>query len=468
VHRTARFTTATLSSLLLASLLVAGCYMSDPAGETAGETLRIVSPEARDLTADARVAIEDAIARVQGVGGSPWSLVGLRWQETWALATLTSAELDRPLPDGEETHLRFDNLHALLLVQTERGWEAALEDDARVHDLLALVPEAELGQEARAAMFPRPDQVRASAYAGYKFFWPAGNAWRVTQSWHDNFTWNGQFPAGTSLDFDITGATNSDILAGAPGTVTYVCNDGTQVLLGITTSGTSEKLGYLHLSSSSVAAQGIGQGSTVSMGTRLGRMLATDGTTVSTSCGTSIGTHVHMYFPYRPITIDGVTFSSSNAHLGENLFSSQGSGSTPAEVIVNDNGTGFTKFGPSQYWWEAAIGYGSHMFYTYVNGSTQSNYARWQPSLPGAGNYTVHVFIPSNHATSQQARYRIFHSGTSHYATVNQNAYYDTWVNIGVYSFSAGGGEYVELVDATGEAPSTGRKIGFDAVKFVR
>ncbi|HWN69979.1 MAG TPA: hypothetical protein VNM90_20190 [Haliangium sp.] len=469
MHRSACFTLSALSSLLLASLLVAGCDTSELAVDQSDEKLRIVAPEARDLPEDARVAIEDAIARVQGVDAvGAWSLVGLRRQETWALATLTSAELDQPLADGEETHLGFDNLHALLLIQTERGWDAALEDDARVHQLLARVPESELGPEARSAMFPRPDEVRASVYAGYKFFWPSGNAWRVTQGWHDNYTWGGQFPAGTSLDFDITGATNSDILAGAPGTVSYVCNDGTQVLLGITTSGTSEKLGYLHLSSSSVAAQGIGQGSTISMGTKLGRMLASDGTTISTSCGTSIGTHVHMYLPSQSITIDGVTFSSSNTHLGENLFSSQGSGSTPSEVIVDDTSAGFTKFGPSEFWWQAAIGHGSHMWYTFVNGSTQSNYARWQPSLPGAGNYTIYVFVPSNHATSQQARYRIFHNGASHYATVNQNAYYDAWVNIGVHYFSAAGGEYVELGDATGEAASTSRKIGFDAVKFVR
>lgn len=476
MHRSARFTVSTLPILLVA---LAACDVGapepaavpalDPALLPSGENLRLVTPEARALSEDARAAVVDAIARVGGLDvAGVWSVIGLTRHDAWALATVTPADLDRPLPESEHTHLHFGNLHALLLVETEAGWEAALEDDVRVHDLLAYVPESELGVEARADMFPRPDQVRAAVYSGYKLFWPAGNAWRVTQGWHDNYTWGGQFPAGHSLDFDILGAANSDILAGAPGTVTYVCNDGVQVLLGITTSGTSEKLGYLHLDAGTVAQQGLGMGSTVSMGTKLGRMLASDGTSISTGCGTSNGTHVHMYFPYRPITIDGVTFTGSNVHFGENLYSSQGSGPPPSEVIVDNAGAGFSLFGPSQYWWQAFIGYGSHMYYTYVNGNTQSNYARWQPSLPGAGNYTVYAFVPNNHATSQQARYRIFHNGSNHYFTINQNIYYDAWVSLGTYYFHAGGGEFVELSDATGEDPNSGRKIGVDAVKFVR
>ena len=44
--------------------------------------------------------------------------------------------------------------------------------------------------------------------------------------------------------------------------------------------------------------------------------------------------------------------------------------------------------------------------------------------------------------------------------------YYDQWIFVGTYFFAANGGEYVELVDATGEAGSTDRQLGFDAVKF--
>jgi hypothetical protein len=143
----------------------------------------------------------------------------------------------------------------------------------------------------------------------------------------------------------------------------------------------------------------------------------------------------------------------------------------PVTVIVDDLSAGFARFGPSAYWWQASIGYLSHMYWTYVNGSAVSNYTRWTPNLAsgGAGNYAVYVFIPRNYATAQQAKYRVRHNGIDHFsAPVNQALYFDQWVSIGTYFFSATGGEYVELTDATGEAYSTKRQLGFDAVKFVR
>jgi hypothetical protein len=465
------------AAVLGLSLAVTGCGAADTLSEptqepTPATELRLVTPTAQELPEEARTAIL-AAARARSDMEGPVSLISLRWEGTWALGTLTTADLTQPLPESEHTHLSFENLYAVLLVRTEGGWEAGIEGDVNVPALLQRVPEAELAQPARAALFHRKDQaqqqVQASAYTGYKFFWPAGVAFRVTQGWHDSYTWGGRFPAYTSLDLDVVGTTNSDILAGAPGTVTYMCDDGTQVLVGITTSGTTEQLGYLHLDRASVVAAGITNGTAVAMGRKLGRMLNSDGGSVVTSCGQSYGTHIHMYFPYKPITLDGVTFSDSNVHFNENLYSSQGSTPPPTtEVIVDDTSAGFTKYGPTTYWYQASIGYGSHMWWTYVNGTTQSNYARWKPTLPSAGTYAVSVFIPNNNATSLQAKYRVYHNGVSNTVTVNQNAYYDAWVSLGSHYFTANGTEYVELTDATGEATTTYRKIGFDAVKFVK
>ena len=51
---------------------------------------------------------------------------------------------------------------------------------------------------------------------------------------------------------------------------------------------------------------------------------------------------------------------------------------------------------------------------------------------------------------------------------MNQALHFDQRVSIRSYFFSATGDEYVELTDATGEAESTGRRLGLDAVKFVK
>jgi hypothetical protein len=452
-------------------LVAAGCGTSEPAAAPveAVTELRVATPTAQELPQEAHAALQQAIEQRSDLKG-PATLVNLRWEGTWALGTVTVADLNQPLAEGEETHLNLDMLYAVLLVRTGQGWEAAIEGDTHLQRLLEQVPEADLAPAARAALFPQAGQLQqqlsAMAYSGYKFFWPASSPFVVTQGWHDPSTWGGQYQAYHGIDFDVSGAANSDILAGAPGTVTHMCNDGTQVLLTITTSGTTERLGYLHLSTSTVAAAGIGQGSVVTMGKKLGQMVNSDGGSVVTNCGQSYGTHLHMYFPYKPITIDGKTFSSTSVPSGL-LYSTQGSSGT-TEVIVDNTSASFLKFGPSQYWFTGNVGYGGTTTYTYANGTTQSNYAQWKPSLPSSGTYTVYAYIPSNYATSQQARYRIYRSGASAYATVNQNIYSNVWVSLGQHTFTANGTEYVELSDATGEAASLQRMVGFDAIRFVK
>jgi hypothetical protein len=453
------------------SAVTVGCGAPEQSTTAAAQPaeLRIATPTAQELPEEARAALSQALSERSGLKG-PATLINLRWEGTWALGTVTLADLEQPLAEGKETHLDLDVLHAVLLVRTEQGWEAAIEGDERLQQLLERVPESGLVPEARAALFPRSEQLQqqlsAMAYSGYKFFWPASSPFVVTQSWHDPSTWGGQHQAYHGIDFDVSGATNADILAGAPGTVTHMCNDGTQVLLTITTSGTTERLGYLHLDTATVAAAGIGQGSVVTMGKKLGRMVNSDGGSVVTNCGQSYGTHLHMYFPYKPITLDGKVFSATSVPSGL-LYSTHGTSST-TEVIVDNTSAGFLKYGPAQYWYTGNAGYGGTVTYTYANGTAQSNYAQWKPSLPSAGYYTVYAHIPSNYATSQQARYRIWHNGANNYATVNQNIYSNAWVSLGQHYFSANGTEYVELSDATGEALSLSRMIGFDAIKFVK
>jgi hypothetical protein len=139
------------------------------------------------------------------------------------------------------------------------------------------------------------------------------------------------------------------------------------------------------------------------------------------------------------------------------------------EIIVDDQSSGFSKYGTSSYWKEAWIGYNGHMFWTYNNQWTIDNYAKWQPNLSsgGAGTYGVYVYIPNNYANTTNATYTISHNGIIDTRTVNQNIYYNQWVLLGSFYFSASGGEYVQLVDKTGETAVT-KMIGFDAVKWVK
>lgn len=50
---------------------------------------------------------------------------------------------------------------------------------------------------------------------------------------------------------------------------------------------------------------------------------------------------------------------------------------------------------------------------------------------------------------------------------MDQAIYYNEWVPLGSFYFSATGNEYVQLVDKTGETALT-KMIGFDAIKWVK
>jgi len=137
-----------------------------------------------------------------------------------------------------------------------------------------------------------------------------------------------------------------------------------------------------------------------------------------------------------------------------------------ATIIIDDLDEGFIRHGTPQYWWEAPVGYRKHMFWTYVYGDTIDNWAEWRPDLPQCGSYQVSVFIPSQYATTQSAKYDVYHRDGVQVVVVSQIDYSDEWVSLGTYNFDAGTEGYVRLTDATGEEFATGRQIGFDAVRW--
>jgi hypothetical protein len=287
-----------------------------------------LAQEAQDAIALAMDAWPDASPE-----NDTFYLIDLNWHHTWATGTLTSANLDTPLQDGEESHLHPGNMFAVLLTKVNGKWEAAIEmDEQNVTRLLDVVPNSELGSTARTVLFSQSskaettdtaDAATAQVYTNYKFPWPSGNAWYLTWGWHDGAYYG--YQANYGLDFDIGGpdGSNSDILASAPGIVNYMCNYGTQAMMVITTDGTNERFGYLHLDSTTLR---FGQGAHVNQGDVLGRMLNTDPGYFSDGCGRSNRTHLHIYVPAKPLSMDGYVFSDSSLPSGSTaLYSTQGS-----------------------------------------------------------------------------------------------------------------------------------------------
>ena len=139
---------------------------------------------------------------------------------------------------------------------------------------------------------------------------------------------------------------------------------------------------------------------------------------------------------------------------------------SPGTIIVDDLDDGFIRHGTPEYWRESSIGYNDHMFWTYVNGNTIDNWAEWRPGLLPCGFYQVSVFVPRENATTQSARYEVYHTDDTETVVVKQIVYYDAWVILGTYRFGDNAEEHVRLTDATGEDPNTWRQIGFDAIKW--
>ena len=135
-------------------------------------------------------------------------------------------------------------------------------------------------------------------------------------------------------------------------------------------------------------------------------------------------------------------------------------------VIVDNKDSGFDWGGPTGNRQASSGGYGTGFFWTYNTTSVPVNSGKWTPSLK-SGDYEVFAYIPSAHATTRSARYRIYHDGAWSNRFVNQNIYSNAWVSLGTYHFDGSGQEYVLLCDNTSESAGS-TQIAFDAIKFVK
>ncbi len=95
-------------------------------------------------------------------------------------------------------------------------------------------------------------------------------------------------------------------------------------------------------------------------------------------------------------------------------------------------------------------------------------WALWDPNLTESGWYEVSVFVPARHATTTKARYKLHGAspdGKELVIPINQSAYHNLWVPLGVFQFDANDPKagVVFLNDLTYESD---REIAFDAIRY--
>ena len=123
----------------------------------------------------------------------------------------------------------------------------------------------------------------------------------------------------------------------------------------------------------------------------------------------------------------------------------------------------FRRYGPS--WTAAAIGYADHLWWAPTRKATRTRYAAWRPLLPQAGTYRVSAWIPESYATSRQANYRIKTAEGWVTRVRSQYKRRGSWVSLGELELTQT--PIVQLADKTGEPGAWGRRLAFDAVRFV-
>lgn len=134
-------------------------------------------------------------------------------------------------------------------------------------------------------------------------------------------------------------------------------------------------------------------------------------------------------------------------------------------VIVDNTSPRFTWYGSNRV--ASGGGFDGDYYWTPNTTNTETNSAKWTAPIGGAGNYEVYAYIPAGHSTTSRATYRIYHFGRVASRTIDQNAYSNQFVSLGIYYFNGNADECVILGNVTGEAQGS-THLAFDALKFVK
>ncbi|MEZ4473308.1 MAG: peptidoglycan DD-metalloendopeptidase family protein [bacterium] len=134
--------------------------------------------------------------------------------------------------------------------------------------------------------------------------------------------------------------------------------------------------------------------------------------------------------------------------------------------VVDDQGACFHAFGPPATWRTADAGNDGRLHWTYawVN-ATPGNWARFDLHLAAAGRYRVSVNAVAGFNGSRRALYRLRHGGQETDVVVDLQAG-GPWVEVATVAFAAGGDQWLEVYDNTGENRDLELQIVADAVRL--
>ena len=291
--------------------------------------------------------------------------------------------------------------------------------------------------------------------------------------WWDNYceprTWTMPLcPGGTGHQGqDIRPATCADnvhwAVAAEAGTIT---KKGSYSLYLTTAAGVLHR--YLHMEPSSISVK---VGNTVNKGDKLGRV----SDTFFDSDGKPVGTTWHLHYDIRMyVQSEGANiYVPPYMSLVKSYEELLGVEATPCAVlgpdggVIDNSGPCFLKWGNSKYWRdESGAGVGGELLWTNAfDSDTPGNWARWKIELEKGGEYHVEVHVVSPWNKSKKVPYAVVHNGKEKKLALDQSAG-DGWRPLGTYVFAAGGDQYVDVYDNSGETADD-LHITVDAIRLL-
>ena len=133
---------------------------------------------------------------------------------------------------------------------------------------------------------------------------------------------------------------------------------------------------------------------------------------------------------------------------------------------VDDKSSGFSKTRTG--WQVQSTGWKKRSLSISVRRDSSYRWGTWSTQAT-PGWYDVYVRFPRRNATTRHATYRILTADGTRKKQVDQHWWSTnhpgTWIRLGTYRFDETAA--VRLSDRTGERRASGRRVVFDAVKFV-
>lgn len=297
--------------------------------------------------------------------------------------------------------------------------------------------------------------------------WPCGQVEYCTQG-HNG----GSHTGSSAWAWDFAHQEGEEIWAASAGTVTHLRMNMTEGGCSSAYSGDANYITIDHGDGTSIVylhmlpnSSPLSVGETVEVGDLVARVGA---------IGYACGAHLHMQVQQTCGSYYCQSVTASFADYGDPSSGSQYEGtncpSCPAvldggQTIIDDEDAGCL-VRQTTAWWSSYQGHDDHHFWTRaIDAGAPDSSARWRFGVSVPGDYRVEVFVPDADASTTNARYQVHHVGGTAEIAIDQSTN-KGWQDLGVYEFSGGAGEGIELGDDTGENVSLDRHIAYDAVRL--